>query len=531
MKQTSLFALPIILLVASCSSFNHDYKVNKINGTKDEVVIINNQEQEIVFDVWDGTVATAFASGTGTIDDPYIINNAKELAYLRTSLALKSYFQNKYIRLEANIDLNNLSWLGIGGGTSAKAFKGYFDGNNKIIKNINMNVTSERKGFFNSNSGIINNLNLEGNLTGGTEGSTCYGLFAGINYGNITDCTSKGNVNITGNYVGGFIGCNSGGTIRNCSYLDGSTFGTNCVGGIIGYNMASSGVIGSLDNCKNYGTIKAKDYPNQNYSGLGGIIGTCGSGATINGCINYGNVIGEGQALGGTGGIIGNNFNTSITNSTNEGLIVGSEKVAGIAGHARNASLISNCLNKGHICGDIAVAGISGYNRAHVEECENQGEIEADQHRISYWVGGIVGMLGSNLTLTQCVNKGFVHGLGSASGGVGGIVGSNYASTISECTNQGLVQGLYRVGGILGYSQTATGYVLTCVNEGDFKSIATFGTISLGGIVGYNQATVIGCTNYGHYIIGDDISIEMYGYIIGYDMAGETKVYLNTNNA
>ena len=139
-------------------------------------------------------------------------------------------------------------------------------------------------------------------------------------------------------------------------------------------------------------------------------------------------------------------------------------------------------------------------------------------------------MHGSNITLKRCTNKGFVHGLGSSSGGVGGIVGSNYASTISDCKNQGLVQGLYRVGGILGYSQTATGYVLTCVNEGGFKSIAQFGTISLGGIVGYNQATVIGCNNSGNYIIEDDISIEMYGYIIGYDLAGDTRVYNNTNN-
>ncbi len=529
MKKYLFFSLAFLFLASGCSTFNSAIEVKESN--KESIETFNNDPEPLVFDVWDGTTASSFSSGDGSSGSPYVINSAKELAYFRSSLASKSYYQNKYLVLQVNVDLNNLSWLGIGGGTSGNSFKGNLDGNNHIIKNINMSVTGERKGFFNSNSGTISNLSVEGSLSGGNDGNVCYGLLAGINYGNITNCSSKGDVDVIGNYVAGFIGCNAGGDLTNCSYLGGTTFGTNCVGGIIGYNMVSSNKIGSLYTCKNYGTITAKDYPDQNYSGLGGIIGTCGSGASVNNCVNYGDVIGSGRAVGGTGGIIGNNFNTSITGSTNEGLVVGSEKVAGIVGHARNAVLISNCINKGHICGDIAVAGISGYNRANIEGCENQGEIEADIRRNSYWIGGIAGMLGSNLTVSQCVNKGFVHGLGSSSGGVGGIVGSNYASTISQCTNQGLVQGLYRVGGVLGYSQTTTGYVLSCVNEGDFKSIAKFGTISLGGIVGYNQAAVIGCTNSGHYIIEDDISIEMYGYIIGYDLAGDTKVYKNVNNA
>ena len=192
---------------------------------------------------------------------------------------------------------------------------------------------------------------------------------------------------------------------------------------------------------------------------------------------------------------------------------------------------VNDCINKGHIYGDVTVAGIVGYCRSFINNCTNYGEIEADQNRISYWTGGIVGMLGSNISVINCSNSGFVHGLGSSSGGVGGIVGSNYASTIDKCTNHGVIQGLYRVGGILGFSQTATGFVLNSTNNGDFKSIAKYGSVSLGGIVGYNQATVIGCTNYGSYIIEEDISIEMYGYIIGYDIAGDTKVYRNVNNA
>lgn len=527
MKKIFLIPLLFVLLTTGCNSFNNESKPNKINNLTDDTP----QYETTVFDVWDGTVASSFSSGTGEINDPYIIGSAEEFAYFRTSLAIKNYYQDKYLLLTANLDLNNIAWLGIGGRTSTNSFKGTFNGDNHIIKNINMNVTSSRKGLFNSNSGKISNLNIEGSLNGGVADSSCYGLFIGINYGEITNVTSKGNVNITGNYVSGFIGCNAGGQLTNCSYLDGTTFGTNCVGGIVGYNMVSSGKIGSLNNCSNYGTINAKDYPDQNYSGLGGIIGTCGSGATINNCYNYGKILGEGTSVGGTGGIIGNNFNTNIINCSNEGKVSAKEKVGGIVGHGRNASNVDNCTNRGNISGDIAVAGIIGYCRSFINNCTNFGEVEADQNKISYWTGGIVGMLGSNISVINCINNGYVHGLGSSNGGVGGIAGSNYASTIDRCTNAGLVQGLYRVGGILGYSQTTTGYVLNSINNGSFKSTAKYGTVSLGGIVGYNRASVIGCTNNGNYIIEDDISIEMYGYIIGYDLAGETLVYKNTNNA
>ena len=35
---------------------------------------------------WDGTVASSYRNGTGTRNDPYIISNAKELAYFEKML-------------------------------------------------------------------------------------------------------------------------------------------------------------------------------------------------------------------------------------------------------------------------------------------------------------------------------------------------------------------------------------------------------------------------------------------------------------
>ena len=427
----SRFALVLLFAAAmtSCSSFN-SLKVS------DSLV----RAPTASADVWDGTYATSFSEGDGSQSNPYKIKTAKELSYFQKSLSLKSYYQNKYLVLDVDIDLNNLTWPGIGTGAASGAFKGNFDGNGHTISGMKMEVTAERKGFFNSNSGTVSNLNVEGNLTGGVEGGIAFGLFAGINYGNISNCSSKGTLSVTGVYVAGFIGCNAGGNLTNCVSQEGKIEGSNCVGGVVGYNMVSSNKIGSLNNCKNYASITAKDYPEQNYSGLGGIIGVCGSGAIISNCTNYGNVIGLGNSIGGTGGIIGNNFNTAINGCINEGEISAKNSVGGIVGLSRNASTYKDCENKGKIIGNIGVGGIVGFNRANIDNCINRGEIEADKNNISYWVGGIVGMLGSNLTVNRSSNYGYVHGLGSINGGVGGIVGSNYSSTVSRCDNNALVR-------------------------------------------------------------------------------------------
>ena len=103
MNKVVLFALSFALLTSGYSSFEHAYKISEANNQIEEMAISNNDE-ELVFDVWDGTVASSFSSGSGSDSDPYIINTAKELAYFRNSIALKNYYQNNYIVLNANID-------------------------------------------------------------------------------------------------------------------------------------------------------------------------------------------------------------------------------------------------------------------------------------------------------------------------------------------------------------------------------------------------------------------------------------------
>ncbi len=60
-------------------------------------------------EVWDGKIATSFASGSGTKADPFIISNGSELAY-----AVNNSAADKYYKLTNDIYLNapdKVNWV------------------------------------------------------------------------------------------------------------------------------------------------------------------------------------------------------------------------------------------------------------------------------------------------------------------------------------------------------------------------------------------------------------------------------------
>ena len=117
--------------------------------------------EEPVFEVWDGSVAAHFANGQGTRADPYIINKPSQLAYLAQLLKGKnSSYASKYYRLEANLDLNRYEWTPIG--TEGGVFKGHFDGNGHIIRNVSLRQLSYTGSYHVAGLfGVINNATVE----------------------------------------------------------------------------------------------------------------------------------------------------------------------------------------------------------------------------------------------------------------------------------------------------------------------------------------------------------------------------------
>lgn len=100
---------------------------------------------------WDGSIATAFAGGSGTENDPYQIDDGAQLAYLASEVNKGQPYENSYFVLTADIDLANHDWTPIGnsfsdvlfGGTDYHLFAGNLDGKGHTISTF----PSEQKSF------------------------------------------------------------------------------------------------------------------------------------------------------------------------------------------------------------------------------------------------------------------------------------------------------------------------------------------------------------------------------------------------
>lgn len=226
-------------------------------------------------EVWDGTVAAAFAGGSGTKENPYQIANGAQLARFAAIVngTLDGTQQNKAAcgKLTADILLNDISnwtswnentaptnsWTPIG--SNIHQFTGTLDGDGHSISGIYINNSEEdRQGLvgYLGVGGTIQNLGVKASYIKGDwyVGGVC-GQITGI----MTNCYNTGNVAGT-RYVGGVCGQNDSGTVTNC-YNTGSVTGTeNYVGGVCGQ------ITGIMANCYNTGRVTGSNY----------IAGVCG---------------------------------------------------------------------------------------------------------------------------------------------------------------------------------------------------------------------------------------------------------------
>ena len=175
-------------------------------------------------DVWDGeSAATGFASGTGSENDPYIIDTAAQLIYFRNQVDAGVNYAGQFVKLNKDIDLNNKLFNPIGGGwayNGGKTFNGTFDGDNHTIYNIYVNgweldatgdqhsSTSKGAGLFSSvHNATIKNLAISGaNMRVET---TSIGIVAGCAQGKCTFENIVVTNAILGNYQmrnGGIVG-------------------------------------------------------------------------------------------------------------------------------------------------------------------------------------------------------------------------------------------------------------------------------------------------------------------------------------
>ena len=286
--------------------------------------------------------------GNGSVDKPYEISTAAELAWFRDYVNKESQFASAMLTddidlsefchaADAATNTEELSWDPIGNG---KMYCGTFDGNGKTIRNLYINTTYIFRGFFGyANGGSIKNITFDnakvkntnkfgtGILTGGFEKCTIENIKI------LANCSVEGTEN-----TGGIAGAGAG-YISNCENRA-KVNGTNKVGGIVGSSYDNT-----ISSCANYGAVTGTEY-------AGGIVGYFGSG-TMQNSANYGDISGVDQV----GNLIGfaltfnlNNvlgFGNVTATNLNGGLLVGEisdprSTAEGVLAYNNNAKLTIN---------------------------------------------------------------------------------------------------------------------------------------------------------------------------------------------
>lgn len=230
---------------------------------------------------WDGNAAESFAGGSGTVEDPYIIENAQQLAYLSEQVNNGEKYEGKYFSITKSINLGNQEFTPIEKGT----------------QNNSQSVNLGFQGIIEGNENVIVNIKI--------ETPEIYGV---------------GLVGVLGEK----------GEVKNLKVFSGKMIGRNYVGGIVGINK------GKIENCTNGANMVAKY--NGSDSGIvsGGIAGYQIKG-TITSCRNEGEIVAEYQRAGG---IVGTQEAGKISKAYNKGNIVGTEVIGAVVGQKKLAGQI-----------------------------------------------------------------------------------------------------------------------------------------------------------------------------------------------
>ncbi len=272
---------------------------DNIDTTKAEIAV-EGETQTLT--VYAKASKKEFLEGEGTEANPYLIKTAADLAKFAEFVTAGETLSGYYLKLENDVEVASFTQIG----NKTKAFSGYFDGNGKTIKGVNLKGASNLGMFAILSGATVKNLTIEGSIsaTGGTNGLLAAQAYCGTLVENVTvKGTVSGGSTDNGGLIGASVKIGSGDVyIKNCvnyaNVTSSGVKGTAATGGIIGANAA--GLATYIENCKNYGNISTEG------TFAGGMIGLLrvvsgNNNAKVSGCYNYGKVSGGVQV----GGIVG----------------------------------------------------------------------------------------------------------------------------------------------------------------------------------------------------------------------------------
>ena len=213
-----------------------------------------------------------------------VINDADSLAFILSDksdiygINNEDWYEYNYY-LNSNIDLNNYEGI-IPLGTEDSEYKGIFDGNGHIIRNITINSSDDNVGLFGVVGGSIRNLGI-----------------------------TNFNISTNGANAGAIVGRLKNGAIYNCYVTDSSVKSDKgYVGSIIGYIDSND------DNATEIYTCYAKDTKvSSDGDYIGGLIGNA-SNIRVSACYAISNIT-SGNNSKYVGNILGNSDdNDSLSN-------------------------------------------------------------------------------------------------------------------------------------------------------------------------------------------------------------------------
>jgi len=228
-----------------------------------------------------------------------------------------------------------------------------------------------------------------------TENTTGFGWLPIGNYDNEFTGTFDGqNYNISNLFVNrdddiglGLFGYAVNSNIININLIDVEVSGYDSVGGLSGFNM------GYISNCSATGSVTGVYY---------------------------------------VGGLVGDNFGSSITKSYTEVQVEGETCVGGLIG-SNAESIVEQSYSTGDVNGldqdDNTMGGLIGYNAGNITNCYATGDVESES-LLSWIIGGLVGENDGG-SIANCYSTGYVDG-----GGVlGGLIGRNNTGTTGAIEN------------------------------------------------------------------------------------------------
>ena len=306
-----------------------NYKTNIIGklltkSTEFEVTIDANwttPEYEVA--VWDGKTVTAPTYDEQT--KTYTVTNGAELAWIAaaangTTRGDVNTFIDQTIVLANDIYLDGQEWTPIG--TSANPFKGTFDGQGHIIKNLVVSGYNSNAGLFGfTTDGEVKNLTVQ---DAKVSGRLNVGVVAGQPYTTkYTNITVKGHIEVNGMaYVGGVGGKNAYADWTNItvnadetSYVkansveNGTAYRTY-VGGVVGFNGEGG---------HTFSNISSNIAVEGSTIDVGGLFGIAHYDNKFENCVCTGNVtittdeVENALEMGGIAGVWHNQNGTTVT--------------------------------------------------------------------------------------------------------------------------------------------------------------------------------------------------------------------------